>query len=90
MSLFSCRGCEAKEAEIRRLLERQKWFEDQVDRQNKRLIELTDPGANTRVVQADRLDRKPVTAPTRAAPAPPLLPGTEPAPPPAWEVDAES
>jgi hypothetical protein len=89
MSLFGCRGCEAKSAEIRRLGEQLKWFEEQVDRQNRRLLEVADPRINERLVQADRLDRRPVTAAPRAAPDAPLLPGTEPAPPPAWEVDVE-
>jgi hypothetical protein len=90
LNLLSCRGCEAKNAEILRLEARLKWFEDQIDRQNKRLLEIADPRINERLVQADRLDRKPVTAAPRAAPAAPLLPGTEPAPESPWEVDAES
>ena len=90
MSLFTCRGCEARTSEILRLEARLEWFEDQIDRQNKRLLEIADPRINERLVQADRLDRRPVTAAPRAAPDAPLLPGTEPAPPPPWEVDAES
>lgn len=89
-----CAGCEAREAEIRRLNDRCTRYEEQLDRAMKRFLELADPRANARVAQADRLAAQPVTtAPRPAAPEAPLLPGTEPAPPydePAWEVDAES
>ena len=90
MKLFGpCEACAAKDAEIQRLNDRLTWFETQVDRQNKRLLEIADPSANQRLVQADRLERRPITAAPRAAPPEPLLPGTEPEAPPAWEVDGE-
>jgi hypothetical protein len=86
---WPCRGCAAKEEEIERLQEQLRWFEGQLDAQNKRLVEIADPRANERVVQAERLEKRP-HSPLRAAPAAgPILPGTEPAPPPMWEVDAE-
>ena len=88
MRLFQCDGCKAKEEEIGRLHERIAWFEKQVDQQNRRLLELADPAANQRLVQADRLEKRPISAP-RAAPASPVLPGTEPSPPPTWEIDVE-
>ena len=88
--LFPCRGCEAKDAELARREGQLRWFESQMDRQNKRLVEIADPHAEERVVQADRLSRKPIFAGPRAAPyAGTRLPGTEPAPTPDWEVDPE-
>ena len=87
--IFPCRGCASKEAEIGRLNDQLRWFEEQVDKQNKLLLEIADPRINERMVQADRLRERPVSAAPRAAPASPLLPGTEPAPPPAWEVDSQ-
>ena len=89
--LFPCRGCEAKDAELARTGETMRWLEEQIDLQNRRLVEIADPRANERVVQAARLDRKPDTPPARVAPYDGLrLPGTEPSPEPGWEVDQES
>jgi len=86
--LFSCRGCDAREAELQRKESQLRWFERQLDLQNRRLVEIADPRANERVVQADRLERKPILAGPRAAPDAGIrLPGTEPAPIPDWEVD---
>jgi hypothetical protein len=63
-------------------------MEKQLDIQNQRLVEIADPRANERVVQAARLDRKPDTPPARVAPYAGLrLPGTEPSP---LEVDGGS
>lgn len=91
MKLFGkCEGCAAKDAELARMHEREEWYQKQVDQQNRRLLELADPNANARLVQADRLDRKPVSAPRAAPPPPPVLPGSEPSPPRDWEVDAEA
>jgi len=88
--LFPCRGCEAKDAELERKEKQFRWFEGQLDAQNRRLVEIADPHANERVVQADRLSRKPIFAGPRADPNAGIrLPGTEPAPPPTWEVDPE-
>ncbi len=89
--LFPCRGCEARDAELERIGKTLQWFESQLDQQNKRLIEIADPHANERVVQADRLGKKPILRPPRADPSAGLiLPGTEPAPRPDWEVDDEA
>jgi hypothetical protein len=89
--LFPCRGCEARDAEIARLERQIVWFEGQVNLQNRRLVEIADPRANERLVQADRLERKPILAGPRADPNAGIrLPGTEPAPPPTWEVDSEA
>jgi hypothetical protein len=86
--LFPCRGCEARDAELERVQKSLRWLEGQVENQNKRLVEIADPHAEERVVQADRLGRKPITPPRRADPDAGLrLPGTEPAPLPDWEVD---
>ena len=89
--LFPCRGCEARDAELERAGKTLQWFESQLDQQNKRLIEIADPHANERVVQADRLKDRPILRPPRADPSAGLiLPGTEPAPSPDWEVDPEA
>lgn len=85
-----CEGCSARQAEIDRLERRLSRYDDQIDGLMKRMTELADPRINERLVQADRLERKPIPAPQRAAPEAPLLPGTEPAPRPSWEVDSES
>jgi hypothetical protein len=89
--LFPCRGCEAREAELDRASVRLAWFERQLDMQNRRLIEIADPRSNERLVQADRLDKRPIIAGPRADPnaGSIRLPGTEPPPPTDWEVDAE-
>jgi hypothetical protein len=89
--IFGCRGCEARENEISRQQRVIEWLQGQVDVQNKRFLEITDPRANERVVQADRLDRKPVTTSRKPSEPRPLLPGTEPSPSTdSWEVADES
>lgn len=84
-----CVACEAKDGEIARQKETIEWLQGQLDVQNKRFLEIADPRANERVVQADRLAARPITAP-KPMPAPgPLLPGTEPSPATPWEVSDE-
>ena len=61
------------------------------DAQNKRFLEIADPHANARVVQADRLAQKPISVPRPPTAEGPLLPGTEPSPAESlsWEVAHE-
>jgi len=87
--LFPCRACKAKDDEIAHQQETILWLQGQLDRQNKRFLEIADPGANDRVVQADRRAAKPISAPKPLMAPEPLLPGTEPSPAPSWEVTDE-
>jgi hypothetical protein len=47
MGLFGCRGCEAKDAEL-------VFLREQLEKAQKRLLELADPGAAWRAERADR------------------------------------
>jgi hypothetical protein len=81
-----CSACSAKDGEIARQKETIEWLQAQLDAQNKRFLEIADPGANSRVVQADRRAAAPISAPQAPKAVDPLLPGTEPSPAPSWEV----
>ena len=89
LRLFGCAACEAKDDEIAHQKEMIEWLQGQLDVQNKRFLEIADPRANERVVQADRLAKKPISTQRPPRAAGPLLPGTEPSPESSWEVADE-
>lgn len=53
MTLFGCRACRAKDAEIAHLLAELTQVHNHLERANARLCELAAPGSNARVMAVD-------------------------------------
>lgn len=79
MSIFSCRGCKAKDGEISHLIAQLDKLNAMVEKAQARVAELAEPGISLRLAGASRAEAMPAMRP-RPAPRPlvPTFPGYPP------------
>lgn len=81
MGLFGCKGCDAKDDEIKHLLAQIDHYQRMLDTQQKRILELAQPGATYRMEHAGPRPVEPkADAALRGKPRH-FMPGYEPDPP---------